>query len=128
MFVNNMLTVTGSDISYNTEETKVGGRYESVLLYGLYNNTYTTSKQVNKKWRGNMAKFNKKLLLSTAFLIACMMSLSVGCSLFGPIDSSTDSSSQTQSSGISETPGTSGDSSSGDPENGGNWTGEAPLT
>ena len=74
-----------------------------------------------------MAKFKKLMLLCTSILMCCMMTAFVGCSLFEPIDSSTNSSSSTQSSGTSETPGTSGDSSSEDPANGGNWTGEAPI-
>ena len=74
-----------------------------------------------------MAKFKKMALLCASILMSCMMVAFVGCSMFEPIDSSTDSNSQTQDSGTSETPGTSGDSSSEDPANGGNWTGEAPI-
>ena len=74
-----------------------------------------------------MTKLKKLALLCTSILMSCMMALSVGCSLFEPVDSSTNSSSSTQSSGTSETPGTSGDSSSEDSANGGNWTGEAPI-
>ena len=91
-----------------------------------------------------MAKFKKLMLLCTSILMCCMMTAFVGCSLFGPIDSSTDSNSQTQESpsdtpcpsdtpgssdtpGPSDTPGSGDSSSSDDPANGGNWTGEAPL-
>ena len=73
-----------------------------------------------------MAKFKKLMLLCTSILMCCMMTAFVGCSLFGPIDSSTGSNSQTQES-PGDTPGSEDGSSSDDTANGGNWTGEAPL-
>ena len=73
-----------------------------------------------------MAKFRKFVLLCMSILMSCMMAAFVGCSLFEPIDSSTGSNSQTQES-PSDAPGSGDSSSSEDPANGGNWTGEAPI-
>ena len=65
----------------------------------------------------------RKILTLICLLVA--MTVCAGCSLFKP-DSSTDSNLPEHESS-SSLPDSNDDSSSDDSENGGNWTGEAPL-